>query len=50
MVRDYNTGIYTLPRDLKGLVIKETNDYYYVLFQNVVAWSSVGDIKEWVPK
>ena len=52
LIKDYNTGIYTLTKGLKGEVLQETDDEYRVVFRNVMSryGSQMATEPFWIPK
>ena len=52
LVEDYNAGIYTLTKGLKGEALRETDDEYCVVFRNVMSryGSQMATEPFWIPK
>ncbi len=51
LVEDYNAGIYTLTKGLKGEALWETDDEYCVVFPNAMTiYGRMGTERFWIPK
>jgi hypothetical protein len=52
LTEDYNAGIYTLTKGLKGEALQETDDEYRVVFRNVISRHGSQMFTEpfWIPK
>lgn len=51
LVEDYNAGIYTLTKGLKGEALRETDDEYCVIFPNAVdRYGNMVTRTFWIPK
>lgn len=52
LIEDYNAGIYTLTKGLKGEALWETDDEYCVVFRNVISrfGSEMATQPFWIPK